>query len=76
MSDAHPPPIYSKKNPDETASLQEETDTQITDPQILIIPTADALNFQKGFLGAEDERAAIEGELQIKGIKPDDWTKL
>lgn len=76
MSDAHPPPIYSQKNPDETSSFQEETDTQITDPQILIIPTTDALNFQKGFLGAEDERAAIEGELQIKGIKSDDWAKL
>ncbi|KAF9458216.1 hypothetical protein BDZ94DRAFT_1120335, partial [Collybia nuda] len=46
------------------------------DPQILIIPIADTLNFQKGFLGVEDEQAVIEGELQIKGINPSNWEKL
>ncbi|KAL1952069.1 hypothetical protein VTO73DRAFT_1218 [Trametes versicolor] len=35
-------------------------------PQILIVPTANGVHFQKGFLGADGERAAIEGELQIK----------
>ncbi|KAI0824279.1 hypothetical protein BC628DRAFT_1411191 [Trametes gibbosa] len=35
-------------------------------PQILIVPAADGVHFQKGFLGADGERAAIEGELQIK----------
>jgi hypothetical protein len=75
MSDSVPPPIYSKKDPDEP-SLKEETDDQASGPQILIIPTADALNFQKGFLGADGERAAIEGELQIKGVNPGDWAKL
>ncbi|KAI0639290.1 hypothetical protein C8Q77DRAFT_1080451 [Trametes polyzona] len=35
-------------------------------PQIIIVPAADGVHFQKGFLGADGERAAIEGELQIK----------
>ncbi|TBU49633.1 hypothetical protein BD309DRAFT_909167 [Dichomitus squalens] len=36
-------------------------------PQILIIPVADGgVHFQKGYLGADGERAAVEGELQIK----------
>ncbi|KAI9057088.1 hypothetical protein FKP32DRAFT_1661639 [Trametes sanguinea] len=35
-------------------------------PQILIVPAADGVHFQKGYLGADGERAAIEGELQIK----------
>jgi hypothetical protein len=42
----------------------------------LIIPTVDALNFQKGFLGADGERASVEGELQIKGFSPDKWAKM
>ena len=45
-------------------------------PQVVISPTVDALNFQKGFLGAEGERAAIEGELQIKGVHPAEWTRV
>ncbi|KAI0374283.1 hypothetical protein BV20DRAFT_1041275 [Pilatotrama ljubarskyi] len=35
-------------------------------PQIVIVPAADGVHFQKGYLGADGERAAIEGELQIK----------
>ncbi|KAH9857888.1 hypothetical protein C2E23DRAFT_746739 [Lenzites betulinus] len=35
-------------------------------PQIIIVPAANGVHFQKGFLGADGERAAIEGELQIK----------
>ena len=41
-------------------------------PQILIIPIADgSVHFQKGYLGADNERAAIEGELQIKSAEAD-----
>ena len=63
MADSLPPPIYSQQEHE-------------GGPQILIIPTADAINFQKGFLGAEGERAAIEGELQIKGVDLGQWSKV
>lgn len=73
MSESNPPPIYSQQDP--TAG----SDTELTsspEPQILITPTVDAINFQKGYLGAEDERAAIEGELQIKGAEPGRWHRM
>jgi len=77
MTDSVPPPIYSQTDPDDSSSLsQAEMDDLGERPKILIIPTGDAVNFQKGFLGAEGERAAIEGELQIKGIEPDHWAKV
>ena len=67
-----PPPIYAHtqegSNPPETI-LQFE-------PQILIIPATDSLRFQQGFLGADGERAAIEGELQIKGTDSVRWGKV
>jgi neural Wiskott-Aldrich syndrome protein len=63
MAELLPPPIYT----------QQEHEGGI---QILIIPAADAINFQKGFLGAEGERAAVEGELQIKGIDLGQWSKV
>jgi neural Wiskott-Aldrich syndrome protein len=68
-----PPPNYSQGDPD---------NSQMTgipaphDPQILIIPTVDTINFQKGFLGADGERAAIEGELQIKETTGGRWAKM
>lgn len=41
-------------------------------PQIVVIPVTDGgVNFQKGFLGADNERAAVEGELQIKSTCAD-----
>ncbi|KAF5377666.1 hypothetical protein D9615_005272 [Tricholomella constricta] len=76
MTDSLPPPIYSQTDPDERSILQLEADDLGEGPHILIIPTGDAVNFQKGFLGAEGERAAIEGELQIKGIESDHWAKV
>lgn len=52
--------------------------TAPTGPQILIIPVADGrVHFQKGYLGADNERAAIEGELQIKSAEADfRWRKV
>ncbi|SJL06020.1 uncharacterized protein ARMOST_09356 [Armillaria ostoyae] len=70
MSEHLPPPIYSQQDPTEV-----HLDVS-REPQILITPTVDALNFQKGFLGAEEERAAIEGELQIKGAEPGRWHRI
>lgn len=79
MAELLPPPIYSQEDPDNGPILQPEQSGQpeiLPVPQMLIIPTIDTLNFQKGFLGAEGERAAIEGELQIKGAATGQWDKL
>ncbi|KXN89886.1 hypothetical protein AN958_04890 [Leucoagaricus sp. SymC.cos] len=77
MTDLHPPPIYSQEDP---TSLDQRTPQSNADiphgPEILILPTIDSINFQKGYLGAEDERAAIEGEVQVKGIDQEHWSKL
>jgi hypothetical protein len=64
-----PPPLYAQQ------SSSPEADPH-SDPQILIIPATDSLRFQQGFLGADGERAAIEGELQIKEAHPARWRKL
>lgn len=63
-----PPPLYTTSDNDEGPSTSEDVLTESDDPQILIIPPSQSAQFQKGYLGADDERAAIEGELQIKGI--------
>ena len=41
-----------------------------------IVPTTSALGFQKGYLGADGERAAIEGELQVKGSTAGRWGRV
>lgn len=65
---AEPPPLYTKSEAEGGPSSSEDANAEPDDPQILIVPPSQSAQFQKGFLGAEDERAAIEGELQIKGI--------
>jgi hypothetical protein len=76
MSESLPPPTYSQQDPDDVLSDTTESSDGSSQPQLLIVPTVDTVNFQKGFLGAEDERAAIEGELQIKGADSDAWDKV
>ncbi|EKM83758.1 hypothetical protein AGABI1DRAFT_117237 [Agaricus bisporus var. burnettii JB137-S8] len=77
MADTHPPPTYSQEDSVTVASVPSQSDASLPyGPEILISPTVDALNFQNGYLGAEGERAAIEGEVQIKGIERDEWSKL
>lgn len=72
MSEPIPPPTYDVSAPlDVTDSADGHSE-----PQLLIVPTVDTVNFQKGYLGAEDERAAIEGELQIKGAISEVWNKV
>ncbi|KAG6896888.1 hypothetical protein C0992_005452 [Termitomyces sp. T32_za158] len=75
MIESLPPPTYSQTDPDEGPTNQADPNVA-GGPQILIIPTGDSVNFQKGFLGAEGERAAIEGELQVKTTGPDRWAKV
>ncbi|KAL0072114.1 hypothetical protein AAF712_001037 [Marasmius tenuissimus] len=72
--DLLPPPTYSSQEADDGDSVDESQSDSPPQPQILIVPTV--VNFQKGYLGADGERAAIEGELQLKGAKPEDWNKV
>jgi len=72
-----PPPIYSQEDPDEGSVARNIASTAgMPLPQILITPATDSINFQKGYLGADGERAAIEGELQIKGAEEGRWRKV
>lgn len=75
MASDVPPPVYDVLDANQLSSNQPPPLTD-SGPQILIIPSADTINFQKGFLGADGERAAVEGELQIKGAEPFAWEKL
>ncbi|KAF5390274.1 hypothetical protein D9757_002790 [Collybiopsis confluens] len=75
MSDLVPPPTYSQEDSDDVSAHSDSTESS-DGPQLLIVPTVDTVNFQKGYLGAEDERAAIEGELQIKGASSEEWDKV
>ncbi|OBZ79479.1 hypothetical protein A0H81_00673 [Grifola frondosa] len=70
---SEPPPTYSQDTP---AAPTPGDDGSAAALQILVVPTADGINFQTGYLGADEERAAIEGELQIKGGSALRWRKV
>lgn len=72
-SEAAPPSYMQEDGSGNDGSS--DINSAIPDPQILIVP-ADSMNFQKGFLGADGERAAVEGEVQIKGLQAYEWAKL
>lgn len=72
MSNPEPPPTYSQEDSSGLSSCP----TPPLQPQILIVPTTSALGFQKGYLGADGERAAIEGELQVKGSSAGRWGRV
>ncbi|KAL4243463.1 hypothetical protein ABKN59_001119 [Abortiporus biennis] len=68
---AEPPPTYSQNAVDHCA----DSPTSV-EPHILIVPGPGSIGFQKGYLGADLERATIEGELQIKGGNGRRWGKV
>lgn len=68
---AEPPPTYSPNLGEGLAEAAAHTE-----PQILIVPHSNGAGFQKGYLGADDEHAAIEGELQIKGVSDRPWGRV
>ncbi|KAJ7706388.1 hypothetical protein B0H17DRAFT_1037002 [Mycena rosella] len=72
MAEPLPPPIYSQQ----ANELPSSTSDTALDPQILIIPSPDTINFQKGYLGADEERAAVEGEIQVKGAESGRWARV
>jgi len=67
-----PPPLYSQHEEPFPCTNSPET----PGVQILIVPAADGTTFQKGYLGAEGEHAAIEGEIHLKGVQPGLWKKV
>ncbi|KAJ7102128.1 hypothetical protein B0H15DRAFT_898093 [Mycena belliarum] len=76
MTEPLPPPIYSQQADVLPTSETSSTSGVAEDPQILIIPSPDTINFQKGYLGADGERAAVEGEIQVKGTEPRRWARV
>lgn len=77
---SHPPPTYTAEDPELNASQSIDRDAPLNDDadglQILLIPSADTAHFQQGYLGAEGEQAAIEGELQVKGAVQSQWSRV
>jgi hypothetical protein len=69
-ADLAPPPTYSQRDPGR------QSNSLLSEPQLLISPPVDEIDFQKGYLGADGERAAVEGELQIKDLEPKRWSKM
>lgn len=67
-----PPPIYSRQQDGANSRIVNESIRENSEVQMLICPSSD-FQFQKGFLGVDGERAAIEGEIQIKGAYTDSW---
>ncbi|KAI0029617.1 hypothetical protein K488DRAFT_31022, partial [Vararia minispora EC-137] len=66
------PPTYARE--DDAGS--DAASVHAREPQIVILPSTDAVRFQHGFLGADGERAAIEGEVQIKGADETVYSKV
>ncbi|KAF9229461.1 hypothetical protein BS17DRAFT_825211 [Gyrodon lividus] len=74
--DFAPPPRYSQHGPRDALPLAHSDCSDILGLQLLIVPTVDGINFQKGYVGAEGERAAMEGEVHVKGAQPGVWRKV
>ena len=68
---SEPPPTYSQNAGDSPADVG-----AYSHPQILLVPPSNGIGFQKGYLGADGERAAVEGELQIKGVNNRPWGRV
>ena len=66
-----PPPGYSQQDTNDSV-----VETAQDEPQILIVPPSGGISFQKGYLGADGEHAAIEGEVLIKGVNAGSWKRL
>ena len=76
MSEA--PPTYTQQDDHEQPerSVPLPAGTTYDGIQILITPANNATEFQVGHLGADDEPASIEGEVQIKGATDAEWARM
>ena len=72
--ETEPPPSYSP-DPADDETRSDDTNA-VVEPQIIIIPTGNGVNFQAGYLGADGEHAAIEGELQLKCASDFPWERM
>ncbi|KAF9240917.1 hypothetical protein BU15DRAFT_45429 [Melanogaster broomeanus] len=75
-ADTAPPPQYSQHGPRDDLAIAHRDSSDTSGLQLLIVPAVDGINFQKGYVGAEGERAALEGEVHIKGAQPGAWKKV
>ncbi|KAG9314494.1 hypothetical protein JVU11DRAFT_5291 [Chiua virens] len=73
--DNAPPPRYSQHGPGDSI-LRSDCLSDASGLQMLIVPALDGINFQKGYVGAEGEHAAMEGEVHLKCAQPGAWKKL
>ena len=72
--ETEPPPSYSPELADD--ETRSDGTNAVVEPQIIIIPTSNDVNFQAGYLGADGEHAAIEGELQLKCANDFPWERM
>ncbi|KAH9835666.1 uncharacterized protein C8Q71DRAFT_724294 [Rhodofomes roseus] len=72
--DAEPPPSYSPDPADD--ETRSDGTGAVVEPQIIIIPIGNDVSFQAGYLGADGEHAAIEGELQLKCADDFGWERI
>ena len=70
-----PPPTYDQ-DVESQALNRSQCAFNPSEVQLLINPSGNNSQFQKGFLGARGEHAAIEGEIQIKGAPLSIWESL
>ncbi|CCM00922.1 uncharacterized protein FIBRA_02968 [Fibroporia radiculosa] len=70
---SEPPPTYSLGLPHD---FPDHRPAPAIEPEIIIIPIGNDVSFQRGYLGANGERAAIEGELQLKSADSFRWEKV
>lgn len=73
-ADTAPPPQYSQHGLGDV--LHSDCTSDTSGLQLLLVPALDGINFQKGYVGAEGEHAAMEGEVHLKGAQPGAWKKL
>lgn len=71
----HPPTYTQQENVTDAAVADGDGITE-QDTQLLIVPLPDSLQFQKGYLGAPGERAAVEGEVHLKGGRGTVWNSV
>lgn len=71
MADLVAPPGYEERQHQDN----DETTGDLS-LQILITPPHGATAFQVGYLGAQDDHASIEGEVQIKGGANTTWDRV
>jgi neural Wiskott-Aldrich syndrome protein len=75
---SHLPPLYSRQDATQDKEGGEPAEIGLPEEstQLIIAPANEASQFQMGQLGAPGERAAIEGEIQIKGAHEGIWERV